>query len=85
MKSSGSEKRQARTRKKASTKLPFEKENYILFAVSLVVLTLGFVFLSMGPWDSFSSLTLAPILLVIGYCVTLPFAILYKKKTEDKE
>ena len=60
--------------------LPFKKENYLLFVFGLVVIILGFVALAQPPWDSFSSLTLAPILLVVGYCVIIPVAILYKKR-----
>ncbi|HDI52082.1 MAG TPA: DUF3098 domain-containing protein, partial [Bacteroidetes bacterium] len=62
---------------KTKTKLVFEKQNYQLFALSLVVLVIGYVFLSIGPWYSFWSRTLAPILLLISYCVIIPIAILY--------
>ena len=37
--------------------------------------------MSMGPWDSFTSLDVSPVLLVIGYIVILPLAILYKKRS----
>ncbi len=60
--------------------LPFEKGNYLWFFVGLLVLTIGFVFLSIGPWDSFWSRTLAPIILVIGYLVIIPWSIMYHKK-----
>jgi hypothetical protein len=60
--------------------LPFSKENYVLFAIGLFLIIFGYVALSKGPWDSFWSLTLAPILLVIGYCVAIPLAILFRKK-----
>jgi uncharacterized membrane protein len=51
---------------------PFGKKNYILFAVALVVIILGYVTLGQG------SMTLAPFLLVLGYCVLIPAAILWK-------
>lgn len=60
--------------------LPFKKMNYILFLAGLVVILIGYLCLAKGPWDSFCSLTLAPVLLVIGYCVVMPVAILYRKK-----
>ncbi len=52
--------------------LPFTKKNYYLLMAGLAVIILGFVSLGMG------SITLAPILLVLGYCVIVPVAILYR-------
>ena len=66
--------------KKESTALPFVRENYLLFLLGIVTIVLGYIFLAIGPWNSFWSLTLAPILLVLGYCVVVPVAILYRKK-----
>jgi hypothetical protein len=64
----------------AKQTLPFTSTNYLLFGIGLLVIIVGYIFLSIGPWDSFYSLTAAPILLVIGYCVIFPIAILYHKK-----
>lgn len=58
---------------------PFGRKNYILFAVALVVIVAGFIALGQG------SMTLAPILLVFGYCVMIPWAILSKGKKESEE
>jgi len=63
-----------------SLQLPFTKSNYQIFAVGILIVIIGYVALAQGPPNSFWSLTLAPILLVIGYCVVIPFAILYQKK-----
>ena len=49
---------------------PFGRRNYILFGVAFVVIAIGYVFLAQG------SITLAPLLLVVGYCVLVPWAIL---------
>lgn len=62
-----------------SNQWPFGKKNYILFAIALVVIVVGFIALGQG------SITLAPILLVIGYCVLIPWAILSKGKKEAEE
>ncbi len=72
------------TRGKKAVLMPLTRENYIIFGIGLVVLVFGFIFLAQGPWDSFWSRTLAPIVLVIGYCVIIPAAILYSKKRKDK-
>ena len=51
---------------------PFGKKNYIFFAIAMIVIILGYVSLGQG------SITLAPLLLVIGYCVLVPIALLVK-------
>ncbi len=60
--------------------VPFDRRNWALFFVGLAVIIVGYIFLSIGPAKSFWSLTLAPILLVAGYCVIVPIAILIRKK-----
>jgi hypothetical protein len=64
--------------------LPFTKTNYQIFAVGLVLLVLGYVALSQEPWDGTMPLVVAPILLVLGYCVVIPLAILFQKKSPDE-
>ena len=48
----------------------FTRKNYVLLGGALAVIALGFVLLGQG------SITLAPILLVIGYLVLVPIAIM---------
>ncbi len=61
-----------------NTELPFGRLNWILFVAALATIGLGYVLLSIPPADGFLSLTAAPILLVCGYCVVLPAAILVR-------
>ncbi len=56
---------------------PFGKRNYIFMAIALVVIILGYVSLGMG------SITLAPLLLVIGYCVLIPVALILKDPSRE--
>ena len=56
---------------------PFGKKNYILFGVAMVVAIVGYIALGKG------SITLAPILLVLAYCVLMPLAIMIKDHPED--
>ena len=79
------QKAKQKTRKKTKETIPFGRENYIIFLIGILVIVLGYIFLAQGPADSFWSLTLAPILLVISYCIIIPIAIIYRKKTEKKE
>ena len=66
------------------TPLPFTSHNYILFFAGIAVLIFGYISMSIGPVDSFWSLTLAPILLVIGYLVIIPLSFLYQHKKSDR-
>ena len=81
-------KKQVRSSKKAFTS-PFniywEKNNYYLLYAGIGIIILGFYLMSIGPWNSFTSLVISPIVLVIGYIFVLPASIFYRKKnnTED--
>ena len=58
--------------------LPFGRKNYLWIGIGIGTIILGYIALAQGPVDSFWSLTLAPILLVIGYCVLVPVGIMVK-------
>ena len=62
-------------------KFPFTRKNWIIFALALLTILLGYIQLSIPPADGFLSLTLAPILLVVGYCILIPLAILFRDRT----
>ena len=78
----------ARIETKASRKktqpdhLPFTKTNYRILLVGLIVIALGYYALGQEPWDGTMPLVVAPILLVLGYCVIIPIGILFRKKQE---
>ncbi len=69
----------------ASEKIPLTKTNYILFGCGVLALVLGYIAMLQPPWDNFVSRTLAPIIVVIGYCVIIPLSILYNKKRNTQE
>lgn len=54
------------------------RRNRRLFWAALGTIALGYIFLSIPPAEGIFSLTLAPILLVAGYCVLVPLAILLR-------
>ena len=60
--------------------LLLEPINYKIILIGLAVIIAGYFALSASPWDNPIALNLAPILLVIGYCVIIPLGILYRRK-----
>jgi len=64
---------------------PLGRENYIILGVGILVIILGYIALSGSQVEGFMPLTLAPILLVLGYCVIIPLGILYRKKEKPLE
>jgi positive regulator of sigma E activity len=63
--------------------LPFTRENYLLLLAGVVTIALGYVLMELGGAYDSLSIVVAPIILVIGYCVIVPFAIFYKKKENE--
>ncbi len=56
------------------------KANYVIFGLAVLILAVGYYFLGIGPADSTESLTIAPIVLIIGYVVLVPLAIFWRKR-----
>jgi len=44
------------------------------------MLLVGYFFMSQPPHDGFMSLTLAPLILTVAYCVVIPWGILAREK-----
>jgi hypothetical protein len=70
---------------KKENALPFTKINYYIIAVGIGLVVLGFIVMGEGSVEGTLPLVVAPILLVIGYCVILPIGILYKRKELEPE
>ena len=56
------------------------KINYILFGIGLTLIILGYILMGKGEVYSFQSLTLAPIMLFIGYIIVLQASLIYRDK-----
>jgi hypothetical protein len=54
----------------------FSKKNFYLFALSFVLLVIGYVLLGQGPADNHLSKSVAPVILVAVYCGLIPYAML---------
>ena len=76
----------ARRRKSADqAPFPLGRENFLLLGLGLLVIVAGYLALMEGSVEGFLPLVVAPILLILGYCVVIPIGILYKKKEARKE
>ena len=58
---------------------PYKRKNYILFGVGVFVIIVGYLIMYSGEVDSFQSLVISPLLLLVGYLVIIPMAILIKQ------
>lgn len=63
----------------------WDKKNYYLLALGLLVTIAGFYFMTIGPWDSTASLVISPILLFIAYVIIFPLSIFLRKKSEKEQ
>ena len=58
----------------------FKKGNYIIFLIGIFLIVAGYIIMALGEVDSFQSLTIAPIMLFLGYVVAIPVALIYRPK-----
>jgi len=74
------EKRIATKQKAFVETLPFNKSNYQILGGGLLCIILGYIALAQDPWNGTMPLVVAPILLVLGYCIIIPIGILFRKR-----
>tara|TARA_B100000953_G_scaffold175967_1_gene144913 strand:- start:33 stop:302 length:270 start_codon:yes stop_codon:yes gene_type:complete len=63
----------------------FSNANYVLFGIGLALIIVGYFIMAAGEVNSFQSLTLAPIMLFIGYIIFIPAALIYREKSPEVE
>jgi len=63
----------------------FSTINYVLFGIGLALIIVGYFIMAAGEVNSFQSLTLAPIMLFIGYIIFIPAALIYREKSPEVE
>ena len=63
----------------------FYNTNYVLFGIGLALIIAGYFIMAAGEVNSFQSLTLAPIMLFIGYIFVIPAALIYREKSPEVE
>ena len=74
--------------------LPFEKQNFMILLIGLGTILLGYALMATGitespatidgKWNNPMAIYVAPTLLIIGYCVIIPYGIIkfFGKKDE---
>ncbi|MGY8763190.1 MAG: DUF3098 domain-containing protein [Fidelibacterota bacterium] len=63
----------------------FSAPNYVLFGIGVALIIVGYLIMATGEVNSFQSLTLAPIMLFIGYIIVIPAALIYRGKSPEVE
>ena len=61
----------------------FGTTNYLLFGVNIATVILGYIIMASGEVDSTQSVTIAPLLLFLGYVIIIPISIMYRKKAKQ--
>lgn len=67
------------SKSKVAWVFPWENRNFVGIGIGIGVILTGFALLLVGTmttWDNPLSVSVAPVVLVIGYCVILPWAIM---------
>ncbi|MCK4577531.1 MAG: hypothetical protein KAU50_01995 [Candidatus Marinimicrobia bacterium] len=77
----------AKDKKKSTTiffgKWEYGTTNYLIFLAGILDIVLAYIIMALGDTNSFQALTIAPIMLVLGYLVIIPAAILYKPRNKS--
>ena len=63
----------------------FDRTNYLIFGIGIAVIVVAYVLMALGSTNSFQSITLAPIMLVVGYLGIIPLAILYRRRQSSNK
>ena len=74
--------------------IPWGKQNLIGIGIGIVVIIIGYMLMNTAVadepltdksvWNNASATTIAPIILTLGYCVIIPFAIFWRKRGEEE-
>ena len=59
---------------------PFNKTNYAIFGIGIIVIIIGYLIISFNEVNSMASTRIGPLMLFVGYCVIIPVSIIYNKK-----
>ena len=66
---------------------PWTRRQYVVIGIGMAVIAVGYLLLAAGnstSWDNPLSVDVAPVVLVLGYCVVIPIGIMIKKSTASE-
>ena len=78
----GKKQQSSKPAKKKEFYFPLEKENFMIIGLGILLLIIGYVLMSQNSVDGFMPTVAAPLLLVAGYCVVIPYGIMKKPKSQ---
>ncbi|MBM4171152.1 MAG: hypothetical protein FJ214_04720 [Ignavibacteria bacterium] len=53
--------------------------NYFILLIGILTIMFGYFLMGQGNWDSISSLSISPMILVVAYIIIVPLSIFHKK------
>jgi len=68
-------------KQKKEFSFPLERENFMIIGAGIVLLIIGYILMAQNSVDGFIPTVISPILLVIGYCIVIPYGILKRPKS----
>ena len=69
---------------KETKQISFGKRNLYILAIGILTIIIGFIFMSQPPVNSFMSITLAPIVLLLAYIFIIPYSIMLGRDQDGK-
>lgn len=76
---------QSKAKQRREIVFPLEKSNLMIIGFGVVLLIIGYIFMAENSVNGFLPTVAAPILLVLGYCVIIPYGIIKKPKASKSE
>ncbi|MFN5874918.1 MAG: hypothetical protein ACK45E_01445 [Ignavibacteria bacterium] len=74
------------SRSSVNWKSPWNKQHYTYLGGAIAVIVAGFLLLAKGmysTWDDPLSVDVAPVVLVVGYCILVPLAIMRRNSSDS--
>lgn len=72
--------KRVQVKQKKEISFPLDKSNLLIIGLGIAILIIGYILMSENSVEGFLPTVVAPILLVLGYCVIIPYGILKKTK-----
>ncbi len=78
------EKGKAGKKRRVEDVFPLDRTNFMIIGAGVVVIIAGYIAMMGDTVESFRQLTIAPLLLLFGYCVLIPVGIMYRKRKKTE-